>query len=88
MIEINSNANIDEIRERRLSACIKMVEDAYQVDGYGVAELIGMDKRTWTRYKRLPWGKKGANLIMGLCQLTGVRPSWLCAEDVEPLIIK
>ncbi|ACV21873.1 Uncharacterised protein [Slackia heliotrinireducens] len=75
---------INEVRERRLAACINMVKEAYQVDGYGVAELIGISKSTWTRYERAPWGKKGFGLFVGLSELTTVKLSWLMAEDLDP----
>ena len=80
---MTTSANIDEIRERRLEALINMIEDAYQVDGYGVAELIGMKKQTWTKEMRKPWGKKSCTLFFGLAELTTVRLSWLMCEDLE-----
>ena len=74
---------INEVRERRLAATIEMAMKAYDVDEYGLAELIGMKRSTWTRYKRLPWGKKGCSLFFGLAQLLKMSPSWFFAEELE-----
>lgn len=78
-----NETQLNETRERRLAACIKMVEDAYQVDGYGVAELIGMSKRAWTTAQKSPWLEKRLELFVGLYNLTGVRVSWLFCDDLE-----
>ena len=74
---------LNEVRERRLEACIEMACKAYDVDEYGLAELIGMKRSTWTRNKRAPWGKKGCSLFIKLAQLLEMSPSWLFAEELE-----
>ena len=73
---------LEKIRSEQLEYCISEVEHLYGVEGYGIAELIGMSKWKWTRNQNLPWGKKNISLFLGLSELAGVSLSWLIAEDV------
>lgn len=84
-VHIMTQNEINEVRERRINAAISMIKEAYQVDGYGVAALIGMSKNKWTRNEKAPWGKKTSSLYFGIAQLTGLSLSWLCAEDLDPV---
>lgn len=75
---------LDEIRDRRLQAVIDMAKTAYQVDGYGLAEMLGMSKAAWTRStKSGHWRGVTCKVYFGLCELTGIRPSWIFAEELE-----
>ena len=72
--------DIEETRERRLDAYIEFLENAYQVDGYGLADLIGMSRSQWTRNMRAAWVDKRWSFFVGLASLTGISLDWLIAE--------
>ena len=66
--------------ERRLDAYIDMLMKVYHVDGYGLADLIGMSHTWWTRNMNAPWDEKRITFFFGLANLTGISLSWLIAE--------
>ena len=69
---------LDDIRNRRLFAAIEMAKEAYQVDGYGLGEMLGMTKTAWTKStKHRDWRKATCKVYFGLYDLTGY------AEELE-----
>ena len=72
---------IEQAKERRIDAYIRFLEDVYQVDGYGLADLIGLNHATWTKNLNAPLGKKEWSFMVGLVSLTGISLDWLSSFD-------
>lgn len=70
--------------ERRLDAYIEMLKAVYDLDEYGLADMLEMKHQTWTKYRRAEFGQKGATTTFRLAQITGISVSWLfCEERVD-----
>ena len=65
---------------RRTDAYVSMLKEAYGVDSHGLADMLGVDRGTFTKFERAPWGKKSTGVLFRLASVTGVSVSWLFAE--------
>ena len=66
--------------EQRLDAYIRMLMIVYNVDGHGLADLIGMSHKKWDENIAAPWDEKKCSFLFGLAELTGIRLDWF-VED-------
>ena len=77
---MNGNSKKVNEGERRLNAYVDMLMKIYGVDGYGLADLIGMNHAVWTRNVNAPWNKKRTSFFVGLASLTGISLAWFFPE--------
>lgn len=66
-----------ETASRRLDAYIEMLKVAYQVDEYGLADMLGIHRGTWTKFRRADFESKGIWKTFELADLTGISIDWL-----------
>ena len=72
-----------EICDRRLNAYIRMLEEAYEVDSRGLADMVGIHRQTMTKYIKAPFMKKGIVTTFKLAEVTGISIDWLCGSDLD-----
>ena len=70
-----------EAATRRLDAYVDMLKAAYQVDDYGLADMLGINRGTWTKFMRADLMDKGGVTIVELARITDISIGWLLAED-------
>ena len=70
----------DEAKERRLNAYIEMLKTVYEVDEYGLADMLGMYRGTWTRNRNAPLDEKSPYFYTSLALVSGTSVSWLIGE--------
>lgn len=73
----------DILIQRRMDAYIEMLKASYQVDEYGLADMLGIDHRTWTRGHNKGYKDYSAKMVFALVNLTGISADWLLLTSEE-----
>ena len=69
-----------ERAEQRIAAYIDMLKAAYQVDEYGLADLLGINRATWTRNRNARFDDMTGAYLVNIAQATGISLAWLFVE--------
>lgn len=78
-----TNEELNEIRQRRYNAYVAMLEECYQVDSAGLAELLEMPVEEWEAERNRPWGEVMSTTFIKLAKLVDHPMRFLFAEDLE-----
>lgn len=74
-----NNTKVNE-GERRLNAYVDMLMKIYGVDGYGLADLIGMSHASWDWNMSASWNRKKTSFFINLASITGISLVWFFPE--------
>ena len=69
-----------EQADTRLDAYIEMLKTVYGVDEHGLADMLGIKRQTWTKFRKAPLPNKGGGTIIQLALVTGIDIDWLLCE--------
>ena len=73
----------EELCNRRIMAYVDMLKEAYQVDNHGLADMIGVNRGTFTKFLKADFTHKTVTPAFELAKLTGISLDWLVAREVE-----
>ena len=71
-----------ELADKRLNAYIDMLKTSYDVDEYGLADMIGVHRGTWTKFRKADFENKGVGTIARLAELTYINLDWLSGASL------
>lgn len=81
MSNLTENNNQSEIADVRINAYIDMLKTVYQVDEFGLADMLGIHRGTWTKERKASFENKHWSFVVKLASVTGINLDWLVAFD-------
>lgn len=68
---------IHDITDTRVNAYIEMLKDVYGIDEFELADMLGIDRKTWKKTREsgakvMSWG-----FLVSLAKATGISCDWL-----------
>ncbi len=74
--EITSKSTTD-CMDFRFRAYIEFLKTALGTDENGLADLVGIDRREWSKLRNMPVGEWGTSKVFALVMVTRIDADWL-----------
>ena len=78
---MNKRNENNRLIDERIDSFIEMLKSVYHVDEYGLADMLGINRKAWTRGRNGGISKMGPQTFYKLNELTGVSIGWLLMEE-------